>query len=134
MGACLLVTVISSFINVSTAASGCSSLHTTDQQIFFTSSTFELLQNLLFDLLYSIRPSLWNFDFPRYGYYIVITISYGFGYCFKAIHFDDLIPVLFVTTLVGWLTTWSRLQALVTVGSFFLSEQLDESQSINLIH
>ena len=33
-------------------------------------------------------------------------------------------------TLVGWLTTWSRLQALVTVGSFFLSEQLDDSQSI----
>ena len=43
---------------------------------------------------------------------------------------DDVIPVLFVTTLVGCLISWSRLEALVTVRIFFLSGQLDESQSI----
>ena len=54
MGACLLVTGISSFRNGSCAASGCSSLHTTDQHIFFTSTTYDSQQNLFYDLLYTI--------------------------------------------------------------------------------
>ena len=39
---------------------------------------------LVWPLLLYIRPSLCNFGFPRDGYYIVITTSYGSGYRFKA--------------------------------------------------
>ena len=42
----------------------------------------------------------------------------------------DVIPVLFVNALISWPVTWTRLQALVTVRSVFLSGQLSESQSI----
>ena len=42
----------------------------------------------------------------------------------------EFVPVVFVNTLVGWLVTWSRLQALVTVRSFLLSGQLDDNESI----
>ena len=81
------------------------------------------IQLIVWPLIHYIWPSLWNFGFPRYGYYIVIATSYGFGYCFKlisatlvnSIHVDDFIPVLFVTNLIVWLITWTRLQALVTV-------------------
>jgi hypothetical protein len=52
MGGYLLATGMRHFINKCSA--GCSSLHTTDQQIFFTSSTYESLQNVLYDLLYTI--------------------------------------------------------------------------------
>ena len=39
--------------------------------------------------IHNIRPSLWNFGFPRYGYYIVITTSDGSGYCLQA-HFCSI--------------------------------------------
>jgi hypothetical protein len=39
-------------------------------------------------------------------------------------------PCTVCNTLVGWSITWTRLEPLITVGSFLLSGQLDESQSI----
>ena len=82
------VNVISIFINVSSAGSGCSSIHTTDLQIFFISSTYEhncmftYEHTIVWPLIHYIRPSLWNFGFPRYGYYIVLITSNGSGDCF----------------------------------------------------
>ena len=38
---------------------------------------------IVWPLIHYIRPSLWNLVFSRYGYYIAITTSAGFGYCFK---------------------------------------------------
>ena len=121
MGVCVLGT--SNFINVSSAASGCSSLHTINQQIFFTSSTYDSLHNFLYDLLYTILgPILVFLDiaiilWSLHPMDLDTALKQISAILVKmwSIHVDDLICVLFVTTLVGWLTTWTRLQALVTV-------------------
>ena len=128
MGTCLLVFGISSFINVSSAASGCSSLHTTHQQILFTSSTYESLQNFLYALLYTILgpafetlvfllrlPHPMDLDTALKQIFAVLVKMWS-------IHVDDLILDL--------TDNLYRLHKLVTVWSFFLSGQLDESQSI----
>ena len=46
----------------------CSSLNTTDQQIFFTSSTYESLQNLFYDLSYTILG-------PAFGTVVILDMT-----------------------------------------------------------
>ena len=101
--------------------------------------------NIIFiNNIHYIRPSLWRFGVPRYGHYNVIATSDGSGYHFKA-HFcrisKDVIDTCWwfhsctVCNYTGRLTdkwTCTRLQVLVAVLSFFLSGQLDETQSIYL--
>jgi hypothetical protein len=96
-------------------------------------------KSLVWPLIHYVRPSCQNFGFPGYSHYIVITASNGFRALEQSstvlvhiwsLHVDDLVSVVFVNTLVGWLITWTRLQALVTVRSFLLSGQLDQNQSM----
>ena len=51
--------------------------------LFFINNIGITTKLIVWPLIHYIRPSLWNFGFPRYGYFIVITTSDGSGYCFK---------------------------------------------------
>jgi hypothetical protein len=60
-----------------------------------------------------------------------------------SIHVDDVVPVVFVNTLVDCFITWTRLQVLVTVRSFSWSDSLmktsqysgpQESRPLHHIH
>jgi hypothetical protein len=58
MGAYLLVTGISNFLNMSRAFSDYSALYATDQKIFFTSPTSESLQNILNEHICTITTTI----------------------------------------------------------------------------
>jgi hypothetical protein len=98
---------------------------------------FNIGISVVWSLIYNFRPSLWNLVFSGCRHYIMVTTSNGCGYSFRtkfcsvlkmsSTHVNYIVPVTFVNTMVGWLITWSRLQALVIVSSFLLSGQHDEN-------
>jgi hypothetical protein len=92
------------------------------------------LQRVLYDLLYIVLgPAFGTLVFPDMATIlwslhpmdVDAALEHNSAALVKmwSIHVDDLIPVLVVTNRVGWLITWIRLQALVTVWSLMKASQ-----------
>ena len=126
---------------------------TSDQHTFFYIIHIVTAKTLMIQDYF--RPSFRNLGCPRYSHYIVIITSNVCVYSFRrefysisknvinacgwscsftvlvkmwSMHVDDLVPVVFVNTLVGWLITWIRLQAVGSEASCWADSLMKDSQ------